>query len=51
MAKEKEIIEIKKEEFKEVIGILEAEKLQKEGLKLISVKATKDGKLYKFLKG
>lgn len=53
MAKDKDQIkeqikEQPKNEFIEVIGVLEAERLQKEGLTLVSVKNSDKGKVFKF---
>lgn len=53
MAKDKDQIkeqikEQPKNEFIEVIGVIEAERLQKEGLTLVSVKNSDKGKVFKF---
>ena len=46
MAKDKKV-----EDTKIVIGVTEAEELQKQGWQLISVTQTSDGKVFKFKKG
>ena len=50
LAKDEEVEEVK-EEIKTVIGVTQAEQLQKSGWQLLSVTQTSNGKEFKFKKG